>query len=133
MVGCCYKGQIYWMGISYSRSYSPGSVSGAGPAGIDPKAICDQIHALNELVQRQLKEVDRRYMELYQRHERDTNFTSRYGVAIRHLLHHLCHRLHRLRLHLHCLTLLYTTTPLEKETTTTMASRILTMISIRRF
>ena len=53
-----YKGQIYGMGTSYSRSYSPGSVSGAG------SGICDQVHALNELVQRQLEEADRRYVEL---------------------------------------------------------------------
>ena len=33
--------------------------------------IHDRLHALNESVQRQLKEADRRYMELYERHERD--------------------------------------------------------------
>ena len=59
------------MGISYSRSYSPGFVSGAKLAGTDPKSILDQVHALNELVQRQFEEVDQRYIELYEHHERD--------------------------------------------------------------
>ena len=67
-----YKGQIYGMETSYIRSYSPNYVSGVGLARIDPESICDQVHALNELVQRQLEEADRRYMKLYQRHERDT-------------------------------------------------------------
>ena len=71
MVDDHYKGQIYGMGTSYSKSYSPGSVSGARPAGTDPEFICDQVHVLNESVQRQFEETDRRYMELYQRHERD--------------------------------------------------------------
>ena len=57
------------MGASYSKSYSLGSVSRAGPVGTDPEFIRDQVHALNELVQRQLKEADRRYMELYECHK----------------------------------------------------------------
>ena len=40
-------------------------------AGIDAEDIRDQVHTLNELVQRQLKEADKRYMELYERHEKD--------------------------------------------------------------
>ena len=62
-----------------------------------------------------------------------TKFTSRCGAAFRHPLHHFRPRLHHLHLHLHCLTLVHTATPLESETrtkTTTMASWILTMISI---
>ena len=51
------------MGVSYNMSYSPSSVSGAE---IDANDIHDQVHALNESVQRQLEEPDRRYMELYQ-------------------------------------------------------------------
>ena len=43
----------------------------AGPAGIDPESIRDQVHALNESVQRQLEEANRRYMELYEFHKRD--------------------------------------------------------------
>ena len=60
------------MGTSYSRSYSPSFVPGAGPAGTNSESIRDQVYALNELVQRQLEEVDKRYMELYQCHKRDT-------------------------------------------------------------
>ena len=59
------------MGTSYSKSYSPGSISGAGPVGTDVEDIRDQVHALNESVQRQLEEVDQRYMELYECHERN--------------------------------------------------------------
>ena len=59
------------MEISYSKSYSPSSLSRAGTVGIDIKDIGDRVHALNESVQRQLEEADRRYMELYEHHERD--------------------------------------------------------------
>ena len=59
------------MGTSYNRSYSSSFVFGAGPAGTDAEDIRDHVHALDELVQRQLKEADMRYMELYERHERD--------------------------------------------------------------
>ena len=59
------------METSYSRLYFLGSVSGAGPAGTDMEFIHDQVHALNKSVQRQLEEANRRYMELYERHERD--------------------------------------------------------------
>ena len=55
----------------YSRSYSPGSISGARPVGTDVEDIHDRVHALNESMQKQLEEVDRRYMELYEWHERD--------------------------------------------------------------
>ena len=37
----CYKGQIYGMGTSYSRSYSLGSIFGAGSARTNPEAIND--------------------------------------------------------------------------------------------
>ena len=47
------------MGTSYSRSHSLTSVSGAGPVGIDPESIRNQVHALNKSVQRQLEEADR--------------------------------------------------------------------------
>ena len=70
-VGDCYKERIYRMEASYSRSYSLSSVSRAERAGTDPESIHDQVHALNESVQRQLEEGDRRYMKLYERHERD--------------------------------------------------------------
>ena len=56
------------MGTFYSSSYSLGSVSGPRLVGTDPESIRDQVHALNESVQRQLEEVDMRYMELYDRH-----------------------------------------------------------------
>ena len=59
------------MGTSYSRSYTPGSIYGAKLTGTDSESIHDQIHALNELVQTQLEEADKRYMELCQHHERD--------------------------------------------------------------
>ena len=59
------------MGTFYSRSYSLGSMSGVGPAGTDLESICDQVHALNESMQRQLEEANLRYIELYERHERD--------------------------------------------------------------
>ena len=42
--------RIHRIGTFYSMSYSPGSVTGAGLAGIDPKPIRDQVHALNESV-----------------------------------------------------------------------------------
>ena len=41
-------------------------MSGAGLTGIDVEDICDQVHALNESVQKQLEEVDMRYMELHE-------------------------------------------------------------------
>ena len=52
------------MWTTYSRSYSPVSMSRARLASADVEDIRDQVHALSELVQRQLEEVDRRYMEL---------------------------------------------------------------------
>ena len=64
-IGDCYKGRIYEMGTSYSKSYYSDSVSRVGPTGTDSKFIHDQVHALNESVQRQLEEPDSRYMELY--------------------------------------------------------------------
>ena len=59
------------MWTSYSRSYSLGSISGTGPAGIDADDIHYQAHVLNKSVQRQLEEADRKYIELYWRHEKD--------------------------------------------------------------
>ena len=59
------------MRTSYKRSYSLDFVSEIGPTKTDVEDICDQVHALNESVQRQFKEVNKRYMDLYQRHERD--------------------------------------------------------------
>ena len=59
------------MGTSYSRSYSPSSTFEVGLARIDAKDIHNQVHALNESVQRQLEEANRRYMELYEHPERD--------------------------------------------------------------
>ena len=59
------------MGTSYSRSYSPSSAFETRLARTDPKSIRNQVHALNESVQRQLEEADWRYMELYECHERD--------------------------------------------------------------
>ena len=52
IVGGCYKGRIYGMGTSYSKSYSSGSMSDAGRAGTDSEDIHDQVYALNQLVQR---------------------------------------------------------------------------------
>ena len=57
------------MGTTYSRSYSLASVSGTRFAGTDVEEIHDRVHALNESVQRQLKEPDRSYIE--QRHEKE--------------------------------------------------------------
>ena len=59
------------MGTFYSKSYFSGSVSGVGPAETDSKSIRDQVHRKNDSVQRQLEEADTRYIELYERHERD--------------------------------------------------------------
>ena len=58
----CYKGPIYGIETSYSRSDSPSSVSRVGPTGTDAKNIHGQVHVLNETVQRQLEEADKRYM-----------------------------------------------------------------------
>ena len=58
------QGRIHGIGTSYNKLYSPGFVFGARSAEIDLESIRDQVNALNELVQRQLEEVDRRYMEL---------------------------------------------------------------------
>ena len=46
-------------------------MSGVRLTGIDAEDTRNQVHALNESVQRQLEEANRRYMELYERHERD--------------------------------------------------------------
>ena len=40
-------------------------------AGLDVKDIRDRVYALNEFMQRQLEEANRRYMELYEWHEND--------------------------------------------------------------
>ena len=71
MVGGRYKEWVHGIGTAYSRSHSPASISGARPVEIDMKDIRDQVYILNESVQRQLEEADRRYMELYERHKRD--------------------------------------------------------------
>ena len=44
---------------------------GARLPGTDTEDICGQVYALNESVQRQLEQADRRYIELYERHERN--------------------------------------------------------------
>ena len=59
------------MGTTYSKSYSPASVFGARPASVDVEDIHDQVHALKKLVQRQLKKVNKRYMELQEQHVRE--------------------------------------------------------------
>ena len=59
------------MGTTYSRSYSLGSMSRAGPTRTNVEDIHDQVYALNESMQRQLEEANMRYMELYQRHKKD--------------------------------------------------------------
>ena len=59
------------MGTTYNRSHSSTSVSRVEPAGTNVENIHDRVHALNESVQRQLEEADRRYMELYELHEKD--------------------------------------------------------------
>ena len=71
MADSYYKGWIYGIGTYYSRSYSLGSMSRVGLTGTDADDIRDWVYALNKLVQRQLEEVDRRYMELYQRHKKE--------------------------------------------------------------
>ena len=38
---------------------------------MDVEDIYDQVHTLNELVQTQLEEANRRYLELEERHERE--------------------------------------------------------------
>ena len=45
-------------------------MSGVGLVETDLESIHDQVHAMNESVQRQLEEADRRYMELCEHHER---------------------------------------------------------------
>ena len=59
------------MGATYSRSYSPGFVFGARPARNYTEDIRDWVHALNESMQRQLEEADKRHMEMNQQHKRD--------------------------------------------------------------
>ena len=59
------------MGTSYRKIYSPNSVSKVGAVETDAKDIRGQVYALNESVQRQLEEADRRYMELYECHKKD--------------------------------------------------------------
>ena len=59
------------MGTSYSRSYSLGSVFKARFVRINAENIRGQVHALNESVQRQLEEANKRYMELYVCYKRD--------------------------------------------------------------
>ena len=59
------------MGTSYNRSYSPGFMSRARLAGTNAEDICDQVHALSKSAQRQFKEADRKYMELYYHRGRD--------------------------------------------------------------
>ena len=59
------------MGTTCSRSYSPGSLSRAGPTGTDVEDIRDWVHALNESVQRKLEKANRRYIELQEWHEKD--------------------------------------------------------------
>ena len=46
-------------------------MSRARPARINADDIHNRVHALNKSVQRQLKDANRRYMELYEWHERD--------------------------------------------------------------
>ena len=46
-------------------------MSGAGPASTDVEDIRDQVYALNESVQRQLEEADRRYMKLQEQHKKE--------------------------------------------------------------
>ena len=130
------------MGTSYSRSYSPSSVFGAGPAGTDSESIRDRIHALNESIKKQLEEADWRYMELYKCHERDkqqwsqqiqsmeqrmTTLYSFYEQMRSHSLHHLCpHLYHGSLLHI------VTHSKSEMMMTTTIF-RILIMNNIHRF
>ena len=59
------QGADLWDRELLEHVISPSFMPGAGPAGTDPESIRDQVHALNESVQRQLEEADRRYMELY--------------------------------------------------------------------
>ena len=47
------------------------SMSGAGSASTDVGDICDRVLALNESVQRQLEEVNKRYIELQERHKKE--------------------------------------------------------------
>ena len=74
------------METSYSKSYSPDFVSRAGPARTDLESIRDQVHALNESVQRQLEEADWRYMELYECHERDKQQCSQQIQSIEQMM-----------------------------------------------
>ena len=46
-------------------------MSGVRPDGTDVEDIRDRVHALNESMQKQLEKANRRYMELYERHEKD--------------------------------------------------------------
>ena len=65
------QGWIYGIRTTYSTSYSPGFVSRAGPAGTNVEDIHDRVHALNESVQSQLEEANRRYMDLQEQHKKD--------------------------------------------------------------
>ena len=59
MVGSHYMRRIYGMATSHNMLYSLGSVSKARPVGTKLESIRDQVHALNESMQRQLEEADR--------------------------------------------------------------------------
>ena len=134
------QGEIYWMDTSYSRSYSPGSMSRARLARTNTEDIRNQVHALTELVQRQFEEADRRYMELNERHKRDKEQWTQQIQSMEQRMMTMCSYFEQMRSgvlfpvhslhHLHPVSLLHTT--IHPETTTT-ASRILTMVSIRRF
>ena len=126
------------MGTIYSRSHSPASVSGAGPARTDVEDICDLVHALNKSVKRQLKETaggtwscmsgtrgirssGRSRCCSCSREWWPCTTTSRRCEGV---IHHPVRSLHHLRLHLHRLL-----THLETRT----AFWILTIISICSF
>ena len=59
------------MGTIYNRSYSLASVFRAGPACIDVDGIHDQVHVLDESVQKQLKKADQSYIELQEGHKKE--------------------------------------------------------------
>ena len=126
------------MGTICSRSYSLAAVFGAGPVGTDVEDIRDQVHALNELVQKQHEEANRRYIELYERHEKEKEQWTQHKHSMEQRMMTiynyfeqmrsggllLVHSLHlRLHLHLH----LHTTTKTQR------VFQILTMIIIHNF
>ena len=46
-------------------------MSGAGSVNTNVENICDQVHALNESLQKQLEEINKKYIELQEQQEKE--------------------------------------------------------------